>query len=276
MGYTITDVAGIGHTNSPSDGVAQGTWEVSTVQKGRIGARRMLSDGRVYYYGYFRGVCAAGKVAAVDASTAVCAEAAATAVVNSSGGAKDYASSDSVTRLYLKDSDTFTAANSDNVFAGGYLCDHTDGHTYKIRANDYTASTSIMRLDLYDAIRTNIDSEHEVSVTGHPYNNLTIANNGTDDMIAGVAAVAATAGSFVWVQTWGVCGVLCDAATTVAAGSIAVLSDDDNGGVQILGGMTINSEDDVALSLATEPIVGYFISAGTDTKFVPVFLQIAP
>lgn len=276
MSYDTTNVVGVGHVNAPSDGVAQGIYEQSSRQMGPIGARRMLEDGRVFRYAQFVGACAVGKLAAVDASVAVAAEMAATAVVDSGGSAKDYASSDEDTVLYFKDTDILTSANADNVFAGGYLVDHTDGYTYKIRDNDYTASTSIMQVELYDPLIHNMDSEHEVSLTGHPYNNLVIANSGTDDMIAGVPLVSVTADYFAWVQTWGVCGVLCDGATTVAAGTIATLSDDDNGGVQTLGGNTWVASNDIALSLATEPIVGYFISAGTDTNYVPVFLQLAP
>jgi hypothetical protein len=275
MSYEVTDVVGQGHTNSPSDGVAQGTWEQSEKQKGRIGARRQLSDGRVFYYSQCLGAVPAGKLAAIDASTAVEAELAATGIVNSSGGAKDYASSDSVTRIYLKDSDILTGANSTNVFAGGYFVDNTNGPTYKIRDNAYTAATSVMDVLLYDSLRSNINSEDEVSLTGHVYNNLVVAANGTDDALAGVATVAITAGYFGWVQTWGACGVLCDGATAMASGTIVVLSDDDDGAVQTLGGKSFVSEEDIGLALATEPFVGYAMAVGTDGNFVCVFLQLA-
>ena len=266
-----------GHAQGPSAGVSQGIYESGTTQEGPLGARMEFADGRVFRYCYFSGAVAAGKLAAVDTTSQICAEAAATALKSSSGGAsQDHASSAGVDVIYLVDSDIFTAAHSDGVFNDGFLFDHTDGYMYKIRKNTYTAATSVVTLTLYDTIVNNIDSEHEMSVIGSRYNNLVIAANAADAYLAGVSVVAQAASDFGWVQTWGPCCILCDGATTVSHGTLMTLSDDDDGGVQTFGGQTIDSEDDLDLGLATEDIVGMAISAGTDGKFFPIYLRISP
>lgn len=253
-----------------------------TTQHYPIGYRWDTRDGRCFRYGYFYTAVAAGKLAAVDASIAIVDESAATTVRNAAGSAADIASSATVTSLYFLDTDKFTAANSDDVLAGGYVHvanSDTGGNTYRIRSNGYTATTSVMQVDLYDSLVGNITSESEIIVSGNPYSYLAIANNGTDDYVAGVAFVDAAATSYGWVQTWGPATVLADeSAGTISAGTIATLSDGVNGAVQPMGGgATINTEtDSQAYETITEPIIGYFIGDITDKNFVAVYLQLAP
>jgi hypothetical protein len=167
----MVDIVTNGQVNAPSDGVSQGLYEESETAKGPIGARRALNDGRVFRYGRFTAVAvAAGKVVSQDVTSQFVAETAATTIRNSAGTAADIASSDNVDILYFLDTDKFTAANSDDVFAGGYLHmlnSDTGGQTYRIRGNKYTAATSVMKVDLYDKIVENISSESEVSITGN-------------------------------------------------------------------------------------------------------------
>ncbi len=279
MAIPVADLsANQGHVNAPSDGVMQGLYETSTTQKGPVGARRVLSDGRVYRYSYFVGAANRGTLVAQDATSQTVAETAATTVRNSAGTAADISSSDNVNTLYLLDTDTITAANSNDVFAGGYLHvinSDVGGYTYKIRGNTYTASTSVMAVDLYDNIVADISSESELAITGNPYNYLQIYNNGTDDVIAGVSIMTQAADSYGWVQTWGIGTVLADeSAGTIAAGTIAQGSDGVNGAAQPFGGGATNSESDH--SYDTEPVIGYFISAATNGNHTPIFLQLAP
>jgi len=275
------NVAGPGQAQSRTPGVAQGLYEESVDQKGPLGARIALEDGRAFRYAQFTAVAvAAGVLVAQDATSQVANEMAATGVRDSAGVAADIASSDTITRLYFLDTDVLTAANSDDVFAGGYLHhlnSATGGYTYKIRSNAYTASTSVMQVDLFDSILENMDSQDEASITGNRYVNVTIANNGTDDNAAGVTVRNVTASYYAWVQTWGMGTVLADESTgTIAAGTIATLSDAVNGAAHLIGGDTIDSEDDILLNIAAEPIVGMFTGPVTDGNYGPIFLQISP
>lgn len=272
----------------------QGLYEQSATPKFPLGYRMAFDDGRVFRYAHFTdAISPAGKLVGLTASTQVIAETAATAVKDSAGTAKDYASTDNVTTIYLKETSKITKAHSDDVLAGGYfqICDNgtTDnqayeGQQYRIRSNDYTASTSIMKLNLYDPLACNLNSEATIAITGCMYRNLTSAYYTGNVVIVGVPTIPITAGYYAWVQTWGPCCILCDAsAGTAAAGTIATLSDGIAGAVQPMsGGADPSSDSNVVASeivlteLITEPIVGFFISAGTDTDYVPVYLQIAP
>ena len=275
------NVAGQGQVQSPSSGVGQGLYEESVSQKGPLGARQALEDGRAYRYAQFTAVAvAAGVAVAQDATSQKAGEMAATAVSDSAGDAADIAASDTVTRLYFQDTDILTAANSDDVFAGGYLHhlnSATGGYTYKIRSNTYTASTSVMQVDLYDSILENMDSQDEASITGNLYVNVTIANNGSDDNVSGVTVRNVTASYYAWVQTWGPATILADESVgTIAQGTLAVLSDGVNGAAEPWNVPAQNSEDDTGIVNWAEPYIGMFLGAATNGNYVGVFLQISP
>ena len=274
---------------------SQGLYEQSSTAKHPLGYRIAFDDGRVYRYAHFAAaVTPAGKLCCLDDTSQVIADGAATAVVDSGGTAKDYASSDKPTTIYVKDSDKFTTAHSDDALAGGYLhvCDNPhqaagEGQTYRIRSNAYTVATSVMQLDLYDAMAVNLGSEAQVAVTGCMYRNLVPSGtaSGTDSVVAGLPTIAITAGYYAWLQTWGPCSALCDAsAGTVAAGTIATLSDGVAGAVQPLSGGFLKAETSEGIitqdldftQVIVDPIVGFFISAGTNGNYVPLFLQISP
>lgn len=283
MAYTkgVDDTVSNGPVQSTTDAVAQGLYEQSADQMGPIGARRVLDDGRVFRYAKFTaGAVAAGCLVAQDATSQFVAETAATTVRNSAGSAADIASSDNVTRLYFLDTDKFTAAQSNDVLAGGYchfINSATGGYTYRIRKNTYAAATSIMTIDLYDPIVENITSESEMAVTGNLFYNVAIANNGSDDAVSGVTVINVTASYYAWVQTWGIATVLADkSAGTIARGTIATLSDGVNGAAQpIAGGATQTSSLDSSFgAMSTEPVIGFFLDAATDANYTPVFLQL--
>lgn len=272
----------------------QGIYEQSSSQNFPLGWRLDMGDGRVFRYAHFiAAVSTAGKLVAPQTSTQIVADGAATAVKSSAAAAADYASTDVVTTIYLKDTDKFTAAHSDDILAGGYFHinnnphDTTgEGQQYRIKSHAYTASTSLMRVDLYDALACNLGSEAEVAVTGCLYRGLMTATySGTAAVPVGVNTVAMTAGYYGWVQTWGPATILCDATGgSVAQGTIATLSDGVAGAVQPLSGGFLKSEVSEGMvtqdldftNVITDPIVGFFISAGTDTNYVPTYLQLNP
>ena len=279
------NVVNQGQVNGPSDGVAQGLYESSTTQQGPLGARRALNDGRVFRYTQFTSAATipAGNLVAPDVTSQFTEESAATTVRDSGGTAADIASSDTVTRLYFLDTDIFTAANSDDVFAGGFLHmlnSATGGYTFKIKSNAYAAATSVMTVDLYDSIIEDITSESEMAITGNLFQNCAIANNGSDDAVCGVTIRNQAASTYGWVQTWGPATVLADesqAAVPIAKGTIAVLSDGVNGAAAVMSQGHDHSEIAAASDMGpvvTEPIVGFFMGAATNGNHIAVYLQL--
>jgi len=275
-----------GHTDTEGRGISGGKdyqpiYASSTRQLYPIGHRRGYPDGRVFRYAKAFSAVEAGDLVAFDATSQQAIEMVATAMRTSTGTAAGaIASSDTVSSLYFLDTDVLTAAQSDNVLAGGFVhvLHSTDGgHTYRIKSHTYTASTSVMKVNLFDSVVGNIDSEAEVGITGSLYNNVAIANNGSDDAVAGVSFVDIAAGSYGWLQTWGIGTVLADeSAGTIAKGTIAVLSDGVNGAAEPLNIAAQNSQDDTSLLNFAEPLLGYFLDAAQDKNYVPIYLQIAP
>lgn len=251
--------------------------EESTVSSG-IGLRMAFDDGRAFRYSHWVSAVTVGKLSAQDFSvtgtTSIDGK-----FTDSAGAAKDNYGTDDST-IYLTDTDTFGTGDAADVYAGGYL-HMTDaageGYTYRIRSNDVGTSAGRMKLELYDNLAAAGDSESSCSITGSMFRNLAISDNAVDDLVMGVTMRDVTAAYFAWLQTWGVATILADeTAGTIAAGTIACLSDGVNGAAHPMGGSSWNSEDDIALSLVTEPIIGYFLTAAVDTEYTPIWLTLVP
>jgi hypothetical protein len=257
----------------------QGLYDVDTVENGPIGAQLFdTSDGSEYVYAYFAGACGPGLIAAIDSSVSIQTSFNA-AFVDSGGTAKDtYAAGD--TLIFLQSSD-ITSDDLVNTFAGGNLLitdDTGEGHKYKIRSHKAggTTETNTIGLEIYaPGLEIAIVSEASASIVGHPYNHLTVANNGTDDVIRGVTLVDVAAGEYAWIQKKGPGIVLADeSAGTIAAGTIAVLSDSVNGAAEPLNTAAVNSEADTPALNFAEPQVGKFMTVAVDTEYVPIILNI--
>lgn len=263
---------GAGGLGGASDGITLGLFETTTNQPGPVGTLRVLPDGRMFRLGYAFAACTANKLCAPDATSQVAAEGAATAVVNSSGAAADYASG--VTTIYLKDTDKFTSAHSANVFSGGFLV-HANGGggPFRILTNSLTASTSVLKVTLEDQTNVAFDSEDEVAIVGQPYNYLQVADS-SNMWLAGIPMVTVAAGSYGWFQTRGFASCLMDG--TATDGMLLTLSDGTAGAVQPIGGdATIDSSDDVTFgAIETEPVVGFAIGATATGKYASIHLQI--
>jgi hypothetical protein len=266
--------------NAGQQGVKQALLDESSTQKNALGQGLTRDDGAHFRYSHFVSAVAVGNVAALDVSAAGFASIDGK-FTNSAGAAKDdYGTDDS--EIYMTDTDTFQSENdAANVWAGGqlFITDAAgEGYAYRIKEHPQPevepATAGAILFRLHDKLRAALDSESSAAVLGHPYKNLAIANNGTDDLVAGVTVRGMTAAYYGWTQTWGWANVLIDAAVAVNAGGIATLSDEHNGAVHIFGGKSWDSQDDIALSLATEPIIGHFGFASADTEYGPVFVRL--
>jgi hypothetical protein len=257
-----------------SPGVRQGLYTNQTTQAGPVGAKMEFGGGEVFRYCYFVTAVAAGKLAALDTSVAIQTSFNA-AFVNSAGAAKDdYGTDDN--SIYVKTSD-ITSDDTANIWADGWLM-ITDaageGMKYRIQGHEAGSATTanVMRLDLYDNIAVALDSESSACIVGSKYSNLAIANAGTDDICVGIPALAAAATSYGWAQTRGTSLVLADEAVgTIAAGTIAVLSDGVDGAATVFGQGSVNSEEELD-EYTTEPLIGHFMTAAVDTEYVAINL----
>lgn len=261
-------VKGLGGING---GVgSQGLYEVSTVQNYPLGYSLRFEDGRCFRYAHFVSAANRGVLVAQDFSVSGTTSLDAKYTAIAATGA---------TQVSLTDTDTFGTADAADVYAGGYLSvtdDNGEGYTYRIKSNAQGTSAGVMVLDLYDSVQVQINTESSGAIIGHPYKNLAIANNGTDDIVVGIAMETMAAAEYGWIQTWGVGTVLADeSGGTIAAGTIATLSDGVNGAAQPFGGAVVASEENL-LDFVTEPILGYFLIAGVDGEHTPIYLQIAP
>jgi hypothetical protein len=256
--------------------VKQGLYTNSTTQNGKVGSKLEFESGEIFRYCYFITAVPAGEVAALDSSLAIQTSFDA-AFTDSAGTAKDdYGTNDSV--IYVQTSD-ITSDDLANVWADGWLM-VTDaggeGHKYKIKGHEAGSATTanVMRIDLYDPLAEAIASEASACIVGNRYSTLAVANAATDDVCVGIPVVDAAATSYGWVQTKGTSLVLADeSAGTIAAGTIAVLSDAVDGAAAPLGQGSPNSEENLG-DLITEPVLGTFMTVAVNGEHVAIDLRL--
>jgi hypothetical protein len=277
-----------GHVNTYSlDGPGQvGTKlgiyaEEDAQNQGALGQRKYFEDGRTFRYSHFVAATTVGKLAAQDWSVSGLNSIDGKFTDSASSAKDDYATTDDT--IYLTDTDSFDTDDAADVYAGGYL-QITDaqgeGYNYRIQSNDLGTAAGLMKIVLHDSLQAALDSETSCGIVGNMYRNLRTATT-TDILVAGVTPAAVTIAYYAWLQTWGVCNCLCDAsAGTMAAGTVAVLSDGTAGAYTVLGqGTSIDSEALITSDfdfgqVTTEPILGYMIEATTNAEYGPLYLQL--
>jgi hypothetical protein len=182
------------------------------------------------------------------------------------------------TEVTLTDTNSFSADDAVNVYAGGTLIiedDAGEGHKYSILSNAVGTSAGVMVLKLHEAIAVALSTSSDVCIIGSMHRNLRPAST-TDSVVSGVAVKAIGAGEHGWIQTWGIGVVIADLVSNglMVKGAPAFLSDGDVGQAQNFGGVasntTLNTGD------WDTPQIGYFVTAGTDGASVGVYLTIAP
>jgi len=277
-----------GSNNSYSvDGPGQhgpklGLYDEEATQSAVLGQRKYFEDGRTFRYSHFVAAVTVGKVCAQDFSVSGFASIDGK-FTNAAGTAKDdYTTTDDT--IYLTDTDTFSASDAADVYAGGYLA-ITDaageGYQYRIKSNDLGTAAGLMKIVLHDKLDSALDSETSCAIVGNMYRNLRGATAATDNLVAGVTANGMTIAYYGWLQTWGICNVLVDAsAGTIASSSIAVLSDGVEGAATILGQGTAQASEALITSdfdysaVTTEPILGFFTDATTNAEYGQIYLQL--
>lgn len=257
--------------------------EKSATQRHRLGELLELPDGTRFRYVKTVGAVGIGKVLAHDVSAAnvasITGRLSDKTLDSGAAGDSTYAVGD--TEIYVQDSTVFASDTAtENEFAGGYLGisnEGGEGGRYAIKANtigDANEVQGMIKFTLYEpGLAVALASEASLWVIGNRYNNCKIATANTDSPPIGVAMQTTVANDYVWALTRGVANVLCDeSAGTVAINTPAVISDGVDGALTVLGQGTAASEENLA-QLTTEGIVGYWLTAGVDTEYVPCFVH---
>ncbi len=237
-------------------------FSIHTTPKYSIGFKVEQADGTTYRYGHFAAAVNPGVLVAqdlsessvVDTDNVVIAPASAVAV------AGDNTQVGAIGSRYVE---LTLASIGVNQYAGGKLVitdDTGEGYTYDIIGNTATdnPATGNIRLTLAQKLQVALTTTSDIAITGHLLSNLEIATAATDCIVPGVSCASMTAGSWGWVMTKGVAGILQDG--TIAVGDQVSLSDGVNGAVQVLGGGGTAAADILA-----EQYVGTCVDAGDDT-----------
>jgi hypothetical protein len=188
----------------------QGLYEISAVQRHRLGTIRRLGDGRVYVYALNGAVALApGKCTmSVAADAGIAAEAiAATGAVG-----------DDHVHVTMGSTSIFNTANA---FKDGYFW--TDdaaagGDVYKIRGHAAIASGAAGIINLYDRIRVEITTSNTWSAQKEIQQGVLIADTTPSGSLCGVPNIDVTASYYFWNQVKGSCVVLTDGTVTLGQG----------------------------------------------------------
>lgn len=236
--------------------IKQGIFEESSSANHNIGTRMQLADGRVFYYALAGEGLAQGKICqgpATKSGHEDCDVATAT-----SAGDKAITVTPATTTVIA------------NEYAEGFVVTRETGNTgqtVKIKSHPAAVSAANVTLTLYDPLVKAMVTTAQVDLVHNPFYKI-IQDAGEEATPAGVPLIAVTDAYYAWVQTWGICGVLCDGAPAegapvtlgTVAGSVAPLSTETN-----------------SLQGGTYPIVGVGAEhAGVDTKYSAILLQIWP
>jgi hypothetical protein len=252
---------------APQLGADIDLYAAHTSPKYQVGFGITRGDGNKFRYSHFGALTAAGALTAVDRSEsdqyAVIKAGALAASLTKVGG--ETMNVNAIGSRYAALVITATA----HQFAGGYLVVHSGtgfGFTYHIKDNDATSAqiTSNTVVQLYDPIVVALDSNSEITITGHNYANLEPITT-TDPCPAGVAVTNVSASGYGWVQTRGPVGVLQDATIGTIAKGLVSVSSNTTGAVGIAG---------ASLTGPNYPIVGYLLNPGTSAAYSTVFLTL--
>lgn len=196
--------AGIGnYQEEKPTAYVQGLFELSTVQKHRLGTVRELDDGRRFVYcSNTAAQIGAGILISKAAAPADATVAAADVTFGGTVGSK-------------KVSVTISATPTLNLYRDGFLIITAGagvGEMYKIKGNtaDDDPATGRFTLYLYDALRTLwVAANTTISLWENSYKNLLLnpavsgATATTEETAMGLTTQIIPASNYFWAQTWG-------------------------------------------------------------------------
>ena len=238
----------------------QSIFETTTTARHPVGTRGCLVDGSVYHYSSNSGgggtpaILAAGKLTKTLESSVDFDQ-----VALSTGAVGDLTIT--VTPVNAK---TYVA----NELVDGVLT-ISEGTTgagtmYRIAANPATTAATVFTLTLQEEIRVAISADALGTVTHNPWADCVIADGDETQVVNGIPRVAVPAGTYAapvyfWNQTWGQANCLINGTPAIGANLQAGA---------VAGAAAV--ADGAAVSIGTP------MYTGVDTKYIPIFLKIAP
>lgn len=147
-----------------------------------------------------------------------------------------------------------------NECAGGLLTVRSGsgaGFGYKIKSHP-SVTTGTLTFQLEDPLQVGLLATSVIDVTPSPYTGVVVQATTATAIPIGVAVNNTTGSNFGWVQTRGICNVLC-------AGTAAVATN-------VSASTTVAGA--VQSSTGSQPIVGYMMVTGVNAVNLPVFLTI--
>lgn len=192
----------------PTIPVDQSIYEADTTQNAPLGTRLEVGD-RTFYYAQAANTYVAGIVVASPVCSASLQADILTAGAAVSGTQK-------VTI-------TLGEAVTTNQFAEGYMSvssgtagNENVGYMYKIKSHTAVASAGALVLNLYDPLEKAITSASEINMTPNMYKGVNIGSKDFARAV-GVTPCDVTSAGYFWMQTYGPCAPLHEAATPASA-----------------------------------------------------------
>ena len=136
---------------------------------------------------------------------------------------------------------------SDHELIDGWMCVNKAtglGYSYPIRDNEWISGDTVIRLDLYDAIRVATEATSELTLVKNPFMDAIVAPTTLTGTILGVPNVVIPVSYYGWVQTGGVCPVYVDNGTTLVIGEMAAYKSADT---TVAGACDLQAATDVAI-----------------------------
>jgi len=241
------------------NGVSQGIYEESSVQKAPLGASLEFDDGRKFRYTKAAAAIGIGLVVGNDYSEGLLAEID-DQVTTATAGDREFSMVGSGSQF----------STTAEFYAGAYIV-FTDGtgagQYYRIKDHS-TASSDKITFQLYDKLVTAPDGTTDIMITGNPYGSVITADGttvgaATDSFAVGVTPIGITSAYYFWAQTRGICAVKADLGDTAAPhyGMELVVSNAHDGQVEAKLSATDGYQ-----------VVGYHVSAtGDDNTFISMF-----
>ena len=219
--YGINRIGGEGKGSTKG----QGIYEESSYAKFDLGEKLELIDGRVFRYAYASAAISSGLAVSTDSVQLIAADTNGTFTAAAAGA----------TSITVNDA-TLGSATED-LYAGAYFGNITNGEQYRIKSNTAAAS-NVVTFTLYDPIVTAVAATDDYMITPSIYNVITATiAGGSYDRVVGVNPIAVTSGYYFWLQTAGIAFVKADE-SAIAMGDMLQLSDGQAGTVQTDDGGT--------------------------------------
>lgn len=190
--------------------VGQGIYEQSSTSKCRLGTRLQVGD-RVFRYALNGAAALKGGVvvqgATTGGATTTLQTTRAVAVAAKAGDRKIYTTALTTTQ---------TAGTFDDGWVSIFDASETTAtYLYRIKTNSQLeTSGTASYLELYDPLHVALTTSDQLEIIANPYKGVVVAASATTltGPILGVPPIGVTASYYFWLQTYGPCSVVSDAA----------------------------------------------------------------